>query len=280
MREPDVVYMQRWNDARRACMRIMREMDGTSFVVWQHVSDSKIPGSKMTFAEKKADDVIGEMISFLPDGFNKKKIRFYKDYLFMAIVISYCQAKLHEDPNCTADPIFDAGLGYNTWFSGLINMALTEDSFLVKNHGTKLVTGDISDLDGYLEKIYKLRKKDFDFFGSEIYHPVFAGFGAIADILEGREYDRRLDRNVPEEQFYEFRDNFPCRSRFIKCYKNFCEGYFTTGIRDDFQKNIEKIVKCFTITRGLSHYGEGPADPAVREILDKAVRDIEELYFI
>ena len=280
MREPDSVYIQRWNDSRRACKRIMREMDGTSFVVWQYVSDNSKSGDKRKFVEKKADDVIEDMISFLPDGFSKKKIRFYKDYLFMAIVISYCQAMLHEDPNCAADPIFDAGLGYNTWFSGLINMALTEDSFLVRNHGTKLVTGDISDLDGYLENIYKLRKKDFKFAGTGIYHPVFAGFGAIADILEGREYDSKLDRNIPEDQFYEFRDNFPCKARFIKCYKKYCEGYFTIGIRDDFQKNIERIVKCFTITHGLSHFGEGPADPAVREILDKAVRDIEDLYYI
>ena len=280
MREPDSVYMQRWADARQACMRIMREMDGTSFVVWQYVCDKRAAKEKKAFVEEKADEMIEEMISFLPDGFTKRKIRFYKDYLFMAIVISYCQAMIHEDPNCAADPIFDSGLGYNTWFSGLINMALTEDSFLIKKYGTKLVTGDISDLDGYLENIYKLRRKSSDLKNTGIYHPVFAGFGAIADILEGREYDKRLDRRIPEEQFYEFRESFPCRQRFIKCYKKYCEGYFTTGIRDDFQKNIEKIVKCYTISKGLSHYGEGPADPAVRGILDKTVRDIEELYFI
>lgn len=269
----DEDYYSRWTETRLTCMKIMREMDGTSYVIWQYV------GSKKTFDEKAADSFIDNILSFLPDGFSKTKIQFYRDYLFMASLTAYLQAMMHEDPNCESDIIFDAGLGYDTCFTGLINRALIEDGFLAEKYGTKLVTGEMSDLNGYLQKIYKFRKNNIVFNNSDIYHPVFAGFGAIVDILNGRPYDDRLDRHSTEEKYNEFRDTFPCKDRFIKCYERYVKNYFKKGIRDDFQKNIEHIVKSFTIKMNLSHYGTDIQDEKARKIIEKALHDIWDLYY-
>ena len=273
MKELDSGYLERWADTRRKYMKLMREYDGTCYVVGCFIRN------KESFSEKKADSMIADMISYLPDSYKKTKIQFYEDYLFMASVLAFQQYKMRESKEYSGDIIFDAGLGYDTCFSGMINRALTEDAFLIPNHGTKLATGEISDLDGYLEKIYKNRRSKNIKANQAIYHPVFAGFGAIADILEGREYDKKLDGNISPEEYERFREDFPCRERFLKSYYRYRTNYFKTGIRDDFQKNIEHIVKCHTIANEMSHYDDDPLDEYARGLIDKPLLEIWEIYY-
>ncbi len=257
MKELDENIVIECRSFNRACREIMTCMYGTNFVVYHFLRGEN------GFGEKEADRMIDEMMEFLPDNFTKAKKQFYKDYLFIALLLAYQQNEYEDleitediEPEQIGDVISDVGLGKDTGFSSIINRALTEDSFLQAKYGTKLVTGSVSDLDGYLAKIYSLRKKNFDFKYSGIFHPMFAGVAQIIDILEGREYDKKLDKNLHEEYFSAIAATWPCKKRFIKSYYRFRDGYFKKGNRDDFQKNIEQIVKYYLISIGLSLFDD------------------------
>ncbi len=260
-----------WWSTRNTSLAIMRYMDGTCYYVRPFVTDED-----SGFSRKRTDELIEGIIEYLPKNCGKK-VRIYKDYLFMALTLAYVQSVIHDEVNCTDDIIYDAGLGNDTCFSGVINRALVDDSFLVQRYGTKLVTGVKTDLDGYLEHIYEYRRKHPGFDRSDMYHPVFAGIGAIVDILNGREYDDRLDRHSSEEHFNEFKRKFPCKRSFVNAYNRYKENYFVTGMRDDLQANIEKAVKSYLISCGLSQYDEDPDKDRVRILLEKTERRIANL---
>ena len=280
MKEIDEHILSECRSFNNSCRWMFSNMYGLNIEVHNFVS------GKNGFGEEEAGKMIENMLDYLPDRFTKAKKQFYKDYLFIALLLAYQQGEYQDleyyediDPDQIGDIISDVGLGKDTGFSSIINRALTEDSFLEAKYGTKLVTGSVSDLDGYLPKIIKLRKKDFAFKYSGIFHPMFAGVAQIVEILDGRKYDKQLDKDLPERYFSSIAETWPCKKRFIKCYSNFKEAYFKKGYRDDFQKNIEMIVKSYLISSGLSLFDEAheKSRKTAKYIVERAERQIYKL---
>ena len=272
MKEIDPFLSGEWYQTNRTLKTIMRYTDGTCYTVWHFLA-----AENEAFSKGKLKELISGITGFLPDSFNRRKIQFYKDYLLMALTTAYYQYAEHQRPdNEIEDIVFDVGLGYDTSFGGVINRALIQDDFLIPIYGTKLATGKAEDLDGYLESIYSYRKSHPSFDTIDTYHPVFAGFGALIDIFEGRKYDSVLDRHITKEYYETIGKNFPEKSSFVKAYGRYLESYFVTGMRDDFQKNVEHAVKSYLISEGLSQYDDEPRKNSVRVLIEKTERRISQ----
>ena len=278
MKEINDLVLSERNSLYRKSKSIVANMDGINHIVFYLINGDD------GFDEEKTDRMIDAMIDYLPDDFKKTKIQFYKDYLFIALLLAYQQGKYQNREylefiglDHLGDVIADVGLGRDTTFASVINRALIEDSFLIANHGTKLVTGSVSDLDGYLEKIYRFRKKNYAFINSDIYHPMFAGVGAIVDVLNGKKHDKRLDRFSSEAYYEDLPHEWPCKERFIKSYYRYRDNYFKKGIRDDFQKNIEKVVKYYLIDTGRSVYNNEDTRKKATMIVERAERQMFDI---
>lgn len=228
----------------REYKQIMGIIDGTSTLIGPAVITAK--GS---FSCRKARDLAGKIMKYLPGSVspedkNESRTDLYFNYLYMSIVLGYLQPVLREEyPH--DDSIRMAGLGYDYTFGGLIKRAYLQNDFLLDKYGTELVTGKLKDYENS-----KLGRPDILLSGLEILVNTLKT--GVKEPEKGYEYDVEADAV--------FVKCFPEANEFISAFERFKACFFETGARDRFQDCIDKAVRNYLISEGLSLYGEDVFD--------------------